>query len=218
MNELIFALLTVVAFGAVLIGVRIGRDGLLAVAVIFTLLSNIFFMKLGLIFGTTTSFALPLYSAIFLASHLLIEHHDSKDAVISVKLGFFSLLVMLACGFFITRAVPTGELTVSDAYDTIFGFLPRLAFAAMIAYGISQTLNIFLFKFFRNMTKGKHVWLRNFFSITISQAIDTAIFVTVTFYGKMDGLFTFGLVYWILKTIVAALAVPFTYLSFKIKK
>ncbi len=218
MNELIFVLLTIIAFGAVLIGVRIGRDGLLAVAVIFTLLSNIFFMKLGLIFGTTTSFAVPLYSAIFLASHLLIEHYDSKDAVISVKLGFTALLLMLICGFLITRAVPTGDIAVSQSYDMIFGFLPRLVLAAMVAYTTSQTLNIFLFKYFKTLTKGKHVWFRNFFSITISQAIDTAIFVMIAFYGKMDGLLTFGLVYWGLKCIVAALAVPFTYLSFKIKK
>ena len=52
--------------------------------------------------------------------------------------------------------------------------------ASMIAYLIAQFVDVYLFHFWKRLTKGKHLWLRNNGSTVISQFVDTFAVITVT--------------------------------------
>jgi len=57
--------------------------------------------------------------------------------------------------------------------------------SSMVAYLIAQFADLKLFHFWKKLTKGKHLWLRNNASTIVSQLLDTTLVITVLFIGKM---------------------------------
>ncbi|MCB2200307.1 queuosine precursor transporter [bacterium] len=213
-NDLLFILILIAAFSTVLVGLKLGREGLLATVIIFTLTSNMFVAKLSMVFGVVTSLALPLYAAVFLATHLLIEHYDPKDAFRAVWLGFLAQVSLVLFGYLIKLGEPFGDPTASNALNEILSYLPRLVIASFIAYITSQNLNVYLYKLMKLLTGSKHLGLRNFLSTAVSQFIDTVIFVGIAFWGVIDNIGLFIVSYWLLKVFAAAIDTPFIYLSY----
>lgn len=73
--------------------------------------------------------------------------------------------------------------------DWTFGRLRQLAFgavtASMVAYLAAQFVDVYLFHFWKWLTKGRHLWLRNNGSTMISQLVDTVAVILIThFYAK----------------------------------
>ena len=60
-------------------------------------------------------------------------------------------------------------------------------FASMIAYLAAQFCDVYLFHFWKKLTRGKHLWLRNNGSTLVSQFIDTFAVITITHFAA-DGL------------------------------
>ncbi len=57
--------------------------------------------------------------------------------------------------------------------------------ASMIAYLFAQLCDVYVFHFWKRLTKGKHLWLRNNGSTMISQFVDTFAVITIThFYAR----------------------------------
>ena len=82
-----------------------------------------------------------------------------------------------------------GGLPPTDAYDYAFfkiRFLTMGAvFASMIAYLTAQLCDVTLFHFWKRLTKGKHLWLRNNGSTVVSQFVDSFAVITIThFYAR----------------------------------
>jgi len=80
----------------------------------------------------------------------------------------------------------------------------------MVAYLLSQHHDVFAFQFWKNKTKGRHLWLRNNLSTMVSQAIDTVIFITIAFYGVMD-IVPLLIGQYVIKLIIGVLDTPFIY-------
>ena len=59
---------------------------------------------------------------------------------------------------------------------------PRIWLGGIVAYGISQILNVTIFSALKS-GGGKLLWLRAAVASMLSQIADTLIFVTVAFYG-----------------------------------
>jgi uncharacterized integral membrane protein (TIGR00697 family) len=68
------------------------------------------------------------------------------------------------------------------AFPIILGQSWRMMAAGIVAYGVSLTLNIWLFERLRAAT-GRMAPLRGFIAAALSQIVDTLIFITVSFYG-----------------------------------
>ena len=69
---------------------------------------------------------------------------------------------------------------------TILNFTPRFVFGSLLAYLISQSLDVWLFHKIRGLTNGRHLWLRNNGSTMASQALDTALYSLVVWWGTVD--------------------------------
>ena len=54
-------------------------------------------------------------------------------------------------------------------------------FASMLAYIAAQYCDVQLFHFWKRVTKGRYLWVRNNFSTLMSQMVDSVMVVTVTF-------------------------------------
>ena len=90
--------------------------------------------------------------------------------------------------------------------------------ASMIAYLSAQLVDVRLFHFWKKLTKGKHLWLRNNGSTILSQLLDTTLVVGVLFFGvkstnQMVDLIIDG---WMFKALCALLDTPIFYAFVKI--
>lgn len=79
--------------------------------------------------------------------------------------------------------LPNGDVATDQIglYQLIYATTSGAVFASMLAYIAAQYCDVQLFHFWKRLTKGKHLWLRNNFSTLISQLVDSVMVITVTF-------------------------------------
>lgn len=168
--------------------------------------SNLFELSVGI---------LP-YPITFLITDLISEIYGKKKANQVVTAGifasFFSIVILL-----IAQAVPAIPASpVDDAtFDKVFALSPLAVLASMLAYLFAQYIDIRIYHFWKNLTHGKMLWLRNNFSTFASQFIDTfTVIVLLCSFGVLPwslfwGLLVSGVLF---KILVAALDTPLLYL------
>ncbi|RYL95077.1 VUT family protein [Sporolactobacillus sp. THM7-4] len=101
------------------------------------------------------------------------------------------------------------------AYATVLGAVPRVVFASLCGYLVSQTLDITIFVRLKKRTQGRKLWLRSIMSTAISQLADSTVFMFIGFSGVLPVfaiLSTIGTEY-ILKFSYAVIGVPLVYLA-----
>ena len=197
-----------------------GKSGLFAWVAISTIMANIQVTKTIEIIGLTATLGNSLYASTFLATDILNEKYGKKEAKKAVWLGFFSLLIMVIVMQFGMKFIPAESDFADESLHTIFGLVPQIAIASMIAYLASQHLDVIIFSALRKaFPKDSQFWIRNNGSTLISQLLDTLIFTSIAFFG----VFSFGVwiqiffTTYILKFIVSVLDTPFGYIAKKIK-
>lgn len=182
--------------------------------------SNLIFQKFFYwdFFGLYTfeiSVGILPYPVTFLITDIISEVYGKKKANLVVTTGifasFFSLLIVYAAD-----AVPATAWSPIDnsLFEKVFGATAIAVFASMVAYLLAQYIDIQLFHFWKRLTKGKHLWLRNNFSTFLSQFVDTfSVLFLLCSFGKIDwelfgGLLLSGFLF---KVLIAALDTPFLY-------
>ena len=132
------------------------------------------------------------YPVTFLCTDFISEFYGRKRANFLVLVGlvlnlwvvFFLWLGGILPGFEATDPA-TGEL-IRDAAGRlpVFFEIRALTFgavtASMVAYMAAQFCDVYLFHFWKNLTKGKYLWLRNNGSTMISQLVDTVSVILIT--------------------------------------
>lgn len=162
------------------------------------------------------------YPFTFLITDILSEIYGKRKTTNVVITGFFATLFVLLILWLgsIFPAIEQSHVT-NELYDTVFANSYRVVFSSMLAYLVAQFADLKLFHFWKNLTNGKHLWLRNNASTIVSQLLDTILVVGVLFVGKMtipemavlvkDG--------WMYKILFALVDTPVMYLAvFVIRK
>ena len=171
--------------------------------------------KLISIFGLTVDAGIICYPLTFLITDAVAEIWGKDTARNIVWIGFVANLVMVFL-IWIGGILPASpEWTNQSQFQAVLGSVPRIVFASMLAYLISQHHDILAFQFWRNKTKGRKLWMRNNFSTVVSQGLDTVIFGFIAFYGVVPLEILLGeiiLAQYVIKVAVALLDTPFCYL------
>ena len=156
------------------------------------------------------------YPITFLITDIISEIFGKKSAnqvvIAGIFASFFSIGILLLAG-----EVPAIETSpVDDAtFQKVFAMSPLAVLASMIAYLSAQFVDIRIYHFWKNLTKGKHLWLRNNFSTFASQIIDsTTVILLLCSFGLLPWELFWGLVVSsiLFKILVAAFDTPFLYL------
>lgn len=119
-----------------------------------------------------------------ITSSAVAELHGRTVANRLVVIGFVPLIVSLLLTLLVL-AVPAAEEMPKErlaAFETIMLATPRIWVAGIIAYGISQFLNVTIFSRLRREGGGL-LWLRAGIASVLSQIVDTLLFITIAFYG-----------------------------------
>lgn len=157
--------------------------------------------------------ALP-YPLTFLVTDLLSEIYGHKRANQVVWTGFivsmFALFALWLGSLF--PAIPESPLS-DETYMAAFRNAWRVIAASMTAYLVAQLIDVRLFHFWKDLTQGKHLWLRNNFSTVLSQLVDSVLVVLVLFWGQQTGEWMFGTILdlWLFKALMALCDTPLFY-------
>ena len=128
------------------------------------------------------------YPITFLATDLVAELYGKKKADQVVISGLIaSVFVMLI--ILIANAVPSTVWSPvdDDIFQKVFGLQGMAVFASMVAYLSAQFIDVRIFHFWKKLTKGKHLWLRNNGSTIVSQFVDTmAVLILLCSVGAIE--------------------------------
>jgi uncharacterized PurR-regulated membrane protein YhhQ (DUF165 family) len=178
------------------------------------------------------------YPVTFMCTDLISELFGEKKARDMVWVGLLLnvwVIFLLWLGGALPGFEPIDPATGGPMLDEagrlpVFYEIRELAFgavaASMLAYLIAQFVDVRLFHFWKKLTAGKHLWLRNNASTMVSQIVDTTAVILIThFYARAlpvnDGepiwpqLFVFIASGYVFKLVVAAADTGPVYLAVK---
>ncbi len=119
-------------------------------------------------------------------SSAVAELHGKTTADKLVRYGFIPLIVSMILITIVIRIPPAPFWSQQDQFAGLLGQGARLQLAGLISYGISQTLNVYVFTRLKGGGSGRAAWLRGLVAGLLSQALDTLLFITIAFYGVID--------------------------------
>ena len=175
--------------------------------------------KLVQFFGLfTQSIGIILWPVIFLLTDLINEYYG-KDGVrkltyITVGLISFTFIILS-----VALSIPATSFSpVSDTvFNTIFGQSQWIIVGSIIAFLLSQLVDVYVFWAFKKVTGDKHIWLRATGSTMVSQLIDTFVvqFIAFVLPGKwpFSEFLTNASWGYAFKLLVALALIPMIYLG-----
>jgi len=190
--------------------------------------SNLIFQKFfyWYPFGNVTIFGARLfeisvgiipYPITFLITDIISEIYGKKKANQVVTTGIFASVFSLGIIYLANEVPAIPNSPVDNAlFSKVFGQTALAVLASMLAYLAAQYIDIQIYHFWKKLTKGKMLWLRNNFSTITSQAVDTfaVLFLLCSFnilpWNVFSGLFISGFVF---KLFIALIDTPFLYLA-----
>lgn len=118
-------------------------------------------------------------------SSAVAELHGRAVATRLVQIGFLPLIASILISILVLAAPAAGDMDPkrAEAFAMMMGGTPRIWLGGIIAYGISQTLNVTLFAALKGREGGRMLWARAAIASILSQIVDTLLFVSIAFYG-----------------------------------
>lgn len=216
-NDLLWVGQLLLVFSMIMICFRLwGKNGLYYWTVISVIVSNIQVVKNVQLFGMDATLGNVVYATSFLATDLLSEFYGPKASKKAVGLGFFALLAMTVMMQFALLFEPSASDISQGSLQRIFGLMPRIALASILAYVLSNSHDVWAYEMWRKWKPGKKtLWMRNNFSTMVSQLIDTLVFTLLAFWGvyPKEVLISIMVSTYVLKWVVALCDTPFMYLG-----
>lgn len=161
---------------------------LIALAMSFAtllLVANIIAVKPLAFGGWVLPAGVIAYPFTFLITDTISELYGRRAATRVVWYGF-GLSVGMVILVYMAKILPAADFWHNQsAYDSILGSVPRLILGSMIAYLVSQNIDVAIFHILRHLTNRRHLWLRNTASTMISQSADTVLFISIAFLGSV---------------------------------
>lgn len=144
------------------------------------------------------------YPLTFLCTDLVSELYGKRRANFMVTVGLVMnvfVIIVLTIGNLLPPVAPENQppwqvLTLAqeistptgasisgsvELYFLIYASTSGAVIASMLAYVAAQYCDVQLYHFWKKLTHGKHLWLRNNFSTMISQGVDSVVVISVTF-------------------------------------
>jgi uncharacterized integral membrane protein (TIGR00697 family) len=157
------------------------------------------------------------YPVTFLVTDIISEIYGKRRADMVVKAGFIASLFVLAFVWVADLVPQTAWSPVSgQTFHQVFGLFGPAILASMSAYLAAQFIDIRVFHFWKRLTRGKHLWLRNNASTMFSQLIDTAtVLLLLCVTGAIEWRLFGALLLngYLFKVLFAAVDTPFFYLA-----
>ncbi len=175
--------------------------------------SNVIAVKVVNIAGLTLPAGIIIFPISYIINDVLTEIYGYQKARFVIILGFLANIIFVA-GVLVAIVLPSAVFWESqNAFITILGVTPRLLMASMAAYLIGSMSNAWVMERMKSWTKGKMLWTRTMSSTIIGEGLDSLIFVTTAFVGRLPPGIIISMVVaqWLFKSAYEAVVTPITY-------
>ncbi|MEC7822414.1 MAG: queuosine precursor transporter [Candidatus Neomarinimicrobiota bacterium] len=181
---------------------------------------NLIFQK----FFTWTALGIPnfalsvgiiAYPVTFIVTDLISELYGKRRANQVVLGGFFASVFTVVL-VYVAMAVPTADISPLDnaTFEKVFGLSGPAFFGSMLAYLTAQFIDIRIFHFWKTLTEGKYLWLRNNASTMCSQLVDTSVILLILCSAGVipwESFYSLLWMGWMFKVFVALIDTPIIY-------
>lgn len=180
------------------------------------------FGQSGLAFTLTCG--VLLWPLEFVMTDIINEYYGPKAvrrisitavALISYAFLMFYLAIKVpAADFWITSRTKQGVPDMQNAFDSVFGQGMRIIIGSLVAFLVSQIVDVTVFHKIKKRTGEKHVWLRATGSTVVSQLVDSYIVLFIAFSGifSWQQILAIGVMNYTYKFLMALLLTPVIYL------
>ncbi len=191
-------------------------DLLIGLYVTFILVSQILAAKISTFHFGFFTFHGPSGVLLFPITYLLTDIVNEKFGRYQThKMIFIAFVSQVAMVFFFwlgTSLPPAPFWVIQSTWNQIFGIIPRITFSSWIAFLVSENIDAVIYSYIKQITKGKHLWIRNVLSSFPALLLDSLIFIPLAFGGIMP-LCPLIIGQTTLKWIVGLINIPFMYLN-----
>jgi hypothetical protein len=163
---------------------------------------------------------------LFLVTDIVGEVYGKKEARRFVNIGFFSALLLLLWQIF-SISMPAFspsewyKSTYYPAYNTIFGLSLTFTIASLIAYMVSNHIDVTIYQAMKKISPKKLIWLRNNVSTIIGQLVDATLWYLIAFSPQLFSktipfntmIFAMIIPYWFARVILGIVQTPLCYLG-----
>ncbi|HEX8387501.1 MAG TPA: queuosine precursor transporter [Sphingomonas sp.] len=152
----------------------------------------------------------------YIIGDVLTEVYGYARARRVIWAGFIATAFMAFMSWVVVALPPAPSWTNQGAYETVFGQVPRIVFASMVAFWAGEFVNAYVLARMKVWTGGKHLWTRTIGSTVVGQGVDSLLFYPLAFWGAegwtTDLVVTVLFTQWALKVGWEVLLTPVTYL------
>lgn len=129
-------------------------------------------------------------------------------------LMFYLAIHLPPAGFWLTSNKDAGVPNMQDAFNGVFGQGMRIIAGSLVAFLVSQIVDVTVFHRIKRSTGEKYVWLRATGSTLVSQLVDSYIVLFIAFSGKFtwQQILAIGMMNYIYKFVMAIVLTPLIYL------
>lgn len=192
-------------------------DLLIALYVTFVLVAQVLAVKISAFdLGFATFFGpsgVLIFSLTYLLTDIVNEKFGRAETHRMIFIAFVSQVAMVFFFWLGVKFPPAPFWTMQDAWQNIFGVVPRITLASWVAFLISENFDAWVFAWFKKITGERHLWMRNAFSSIPALLIDTLIFIPLAFAGVGIPLLPLIMGQTSVKWLVGLINIPFMYLN-----
>ena len=189
-------------------------DALTTAFVVVLIVSNLVAQKIIRVGPISTSGAMILFPVTYIFGDIFTEIYGYAASRRAIWLGFFAVALLYGISAIVIALPSDPEFHQQAAFVTVFGILPRLLVASLIAFWAGEFANSYTMARLKLLTKGRWLWTRTVSSTIVGQAIDTTLVILITFTGIFSPHKLFQIIWqgYLLKVAYEVLATPLTYL------
>ncbi|GMN14759.1 queuosine precursor transporter [Altererythrobacter sp. MTPC7] len=151
----------------------------------------------------------------YVIGDILTEVYGYARARRCIWAGTAALLFMAFMAWVVVALPPAEDWGNQEAYEAVFGQVPRIVFASIVAFWAGELVNAAVLAKMKIWTSGKHLWTRTIGSTVAGQGVDSAIFYPLALLGATgwttDLVIVVALTQWALKVGWEAALTPVTY-------
>ena len=189
-------------------------DILTSIFIVVLLISNLVAQKVCAFGDLRISGAQMLFPITYIFGDIFTEVYGYAASRRTIWIGFFASGLMALLGLIIIALPAAPEWHNQAAFATVFGFVPRLVAASLVAFWCGEFVNSYVMAKMKLWTGGRHLWTRTIGSTVAGQAVDTVLVMTLAFAGSLPLGTIIALVLsgYLSKVVYEVACTPLTYL------
>ncbi|MGK6320173.1 queuosine precursor transporter [Sphingomonas sp. DT-204] len=159
-------------------------DWVMAAFVAILLLSNVIGAgKVASLGGFIFGAGILFFPISYVIGDVMTEVYGYARARRCIWAGFVAVVFMALMSWVVVSLPPAAGWTGQAAYETVFGQVPRIVFASVVAFWVGEFVNSFVLAKMKLLTGGRMLWTRTIGSTVFGQAADSLIFYPLAFLG-----------------------------------